>query len=43
MAMSSSEDSDEEAVVDLARRTRGKIRRSARDNDVSSDADEDFK
>ena len=43
MAMSSSEDSDEEAVVDLARRTRAKVRRSRQDNDVSSDADEDFK
>ena len=43
MAMTSSEDSDEEAVVALARRTRGKIRRSTRENDVSSDADEDFK
>ena len=43
MAMTSSEDSDEEAVVALARRTRGKIRRSARENDVSSDADEDLK
>ena len=42
--MTSSEDSDEEAVVALARRTRGKIRRSAaRENDVSSDADEDLK
>merc|ERR1719461_2261660 len=41
--MTSSEDSDEEAVVALARRTRGKIRRSTRENDVSSDADEDFK
>ena len=41
--MSSSEDSDEEAVVALARRTKTKIRRSRKDNVVSSDADEDFK
>ena len=41
--MSSSEDLDEEAVAALARRTGTKIRRSRRDYDVSSDADEDFK
>ena len=43
---SSSEDSDDEAVRDLAQKTMGKVRRAelaGRDDDVSSDADQDFR
>ena len=40
------DDSDDEAVRDLAQRTRRKVRRAelaGRSDDVSSDADEDFR